>query len=754
MSVHIFGIRHHGPGCAKHLHQALQLLQPDAILIEGPAEAEPLLPLVLSEQMVPPVALLFYAPDRPSLAGFYPFTCFSPEWIAMRFALANGKPIHMIDLPKTNDLAFDLQVLETSPITADNSPPSTDVVERKVIETEAEPFLFSESIANDPLQYMATLSGFEDGELWWEYYFEERQNGEGVFESITELMTTLRSELNMPESERDLLREAYMRKSIRSAQSKYEKVAVICGAWHVPALTDMPSAKSDNDLLKNMPKVKVECTWVPWSYDRLTFTSGYRAGINAPSWYDHVWKYDDELTVRWITRAAELFRKNGLDISIGHTIEATRLAQALAIIRGRFIAGLDDMMDAIQSVFCYGNPELLHFIRDQLIIGDTIGRVPDDTPRVPLLRDFHQKIKQLRLVLSATETQVKLDLRQENGVLKSQLFHQLLLMNVPCVQKQHYTGGKGSFHEHWVFHWQPEHELRLIELSRYGNTLPESASAYVIEKAFQATHLAQITPFLEPILQANLANALSVLMDKLLELASLTSDVNEMIDLLPKTIETYCYGNVRKTDQNMIYHVIDTLLIRVNIGLANACYGLDDDAAMGMLTGIVNLHQAVHLLNIPEHTESWHKTLLVMSNSEALHGLITGRIMRILYDQRIWDFEQMQASMEYVLSKGSTCMYAAQWLEGFLKGSGVILLHQSELLNLLRNWVVLLSVERFTELLPLLRRTFSEFDAPLRRNIGELIAQGTGNQPSTKIELNMDRATRPLALINTLLLGQ
>ncbi|WP_170159778.1 DUF5682 family protein, partial [Calidithermus terrae] len=47
MNVHIFGIRHHGPGSARSLKAALEALRPDCILVEGPPEADPLLPLLL-----------------------------------------------------------------------------------------------------------------------------------------------------------------------------------------------------------------------------------------------------------------------------------------------------------------------------------------------------------------------------------------------------------------------------------------------------------------------------------------------------------------------------------------------------------------------------------------------------------------------------------------------------------------------------------------------------------------------------------
>ena len=64
MAIHLLGIRHHGPGSCRNVLEYLQELQPDLILLEGPAEAETLLPCVQNEQMEPPVALLAYQPDH------------------------------------------------------------------------------------------------------------------------------------------------------------------------------------------------------------------------------------------------------------------------------------------------------------------------------------------------------------------------------------------------------------------------------------------------------------------------------------------------------------------------------------------------------------------------------------------------------------------------------------------------------------------------------------------------------------------
>src|ERR1051325_1439656 len=105
MSVHIFGIRHHGPGSARSLKEALKAFAPDCVLVEGPPDAEKVLPLLAHQHMQPPVALLLYVPDQPEFSVYYPFAVFSPEWQALHYALARNVPARFMDLPQGPRLA-------------------------------------------------------------------------------------------------------------------------------------------------------------------------------------------------------------------------------------------------------------------------------------------------------------------------------------------------------------------------------------------------------------------------------------------------------------------------------------------------------------------------------------------------------------------------------------------------------------------------------------------------------------------------
>lgn len=106
-TVRLFGIRHHGPGAPRSLLRALEKMQPDCLLIEGPPDGESVLPFVLESGMCPPVALLVYAPDDSRRAVFYPFAEFSPEWQALRYGLGQSLPVRFMDLPIAHQFGLD-----------------------------------------------------------------------------------------------------------------------------------------------------------------------------------------------------------------------------------------------------------------------------------------------------------------------------------------------------------------------------------------------------------------------------------------------------------------------------------------------------------------------------------------------------------------------------------------------------------------------------------------------------------------------
>ncbi len=79
MTVEVFGIRHHGPGSARSLLRALEDFDPDAVLIEGPSDADALLALVGVTRTWSRRSRCWPTPPTTrATAAFWPFAVFSP----------------------------------------------------------------------------------------------------------------------------------------------------------------------------------------------------------------------------------------------------------------------------------------------------------------------------------------------------------------------------------------------------------------------------------------------------------------------------------------------------------------------------------------------------------------------------------------------------------------------------------------------------------------------------------------------------
>lgn len=713
MSVHIFGIRHHGPGSARSLREALEQLQPDVILVEGPPDADPVLPLLTAPKMQPPVALLIYVPDQPHHSVYYPFAVFSPEWQALHYGLTNNIPVRFIDLPQAHQLA-------DKPTSTDE--PTSEPNASDNMLNSSDPPLINEAdkIRLDPLGWLGKAAGYSDGERWWEHMVEQRRNSVDLFAAILEAMSALRGEAQQSEEPIEAQREAYMRSCIRAAGESYQKIAVVCGAWHSPALAQMPPETEDDALLKGLPKIKVQATWVPWTYGRLAYSSGYGAGVQSPGWYHHLWTTPDQIVIRWMVQVAQLLREQDLDASSANLIEAVRLAESLAALRDRPLPGLPELNQATQAVLCFGSDLPMRLIHEKLIVGERLGEVPDETPMIPLQQDLVKQQKRLRMPAEATQKTLDLDLRKPNDLERSHLLHRLKLLSIPWGELQHTRGKKGTFHELWRLQWQPEFVVTLISSGIWGNTIHSAAASYARDTADRAKELPILTRLLNQVLLADLPHAVSHLMTRLQAEAAIASDVAHLIEALPPLTNILRYGNVRKTDTEMVSHVVDGLVARICIGLPSACASLDDDAATAMYERINSVNSAIALLQNSDHLASWHKVLTQMSE-QGLHGIISGRCCRLLLDAGTFDPDEAARRMGLALSTANEPPQAAAWVEGFLKGSGLLLLHDDKLWQVLDSWISQLSGDTFTALLPLLRRTFSTFSTPERRQMGERV---------------------------------
>ncbi|GGL07677.1 DUF5682 family protein [Deinococcus radiotolerans] len=707
---------------------ALQELQPDIVLVEGPSDAEVVLPFVADGALKPPVALLGYVNDDPSRAAFWPFAVFSPEFVALRWAARAGAVARFVDLPAGVVLAG----------------------ERDGPEDE---------LRDDPLGVLAQTAGFSDFERWWESLVEARGDDFDVFAAVNEAMRAVRADALAPVG-REAQREAFMRQGIRAALKEgFNRVAVVCGAWHAPALdVSLFPVKADAALLRGLPKAKVTLTWVPWTHGRLSVASGYGAGVRSPGYYEHLFTSRGAVAERWFARVARLLRAERLEASSASVIEATRLANALAALRGRALPGLEELNEAALSVFGWDGDLPLRLIEERLVVGEALGAVPDGVPTVPLARDVARQQKSLRLKVLPEKLDLDLDLRSDNDLARSVLFHRLNLLGVPWA-KPRGSGGLGTFREGWQLRWRPEFSVRLVEASRLGQTVRDAATASALEAARGAGTLAELTALLEVLRLADLPGALPVTLAALDERSALGADVPDVLRALPPLARLARYGDVRGRGPAAArpgggevapLETFRALLTRAAVGLPLAGVGLGDEAASDLRDAVRGADAAVRLLDDPEVTGEWRAALRRAADREDAHPLLLGDALRRLRDAGVLDTGQVEARLGLALSDPSPLAVTA-WLDGFLGDTGALLVHDAGLLALVDGWLSALDAEVFQNVLPLLRRVFARFEAPERRAIGEAVRGGTPASRLTPVAVDDTRAARVIPVVLSLL---
>ena len=369
-------------------------------------------------------------------------------------------------------------------------------------------------------------------------------------------------------------------------------------------------------------------------------------------------------------------------------------------------------------------------------MSDSIGEVPTDIPKPPLQLDIEKQQKKLRLPPTADWKDYTFDLRKENDLERSIFLHRLQLLEIKWGFRSD-VSGKGTFKEQWRLQWDPAFSIDIIEKGIWGNTTEEAGSKYVIHLAETANALPVVSALLEKTIPAELPHAVESLIHQINNLAAASGDVIQLMEVIPNLVNISRYGNVRKTDAEMVLGIITGMVTRIFISLPAACTAIDEDASEILLGLFMKMNDAVNVLQQNDITQQWQQTLNIISTNKNTSPVIAGYSTRLLADYKLIIGDELVKAFYYAMSTATAPSIAAAWLEGFLKGSGTILLIDNDLWNVVNNWVDQLDEETFTQVLPLLRRTFSNFSNPERKKLGEKVKSG-GSNIVIKTEMQFD----------------
>ncbi len=745
--IHYFGIRHHGPGSSKRLLAALDQLQPEIVLIEGPSDCSTLLILLAHQEMKPPVALLAYAAEQVSCSFYYPFAEFSPEYQACLWAVKSQAQVAFIDLPASIQLAQmileqkseeDSQDASVKPDNNENNDTEINTI-TKDSPTEAE--LSEKSVNNnvsisiDPIGTLAKLAGYEDGEAWWNDLIEQNcTDDQQIFATVESAMTELRKSAGDSDTiiERDLVRESWMRLEINKYNhDDQKKIAVVCGAWHVPALKEKHTARHDRECIKQLPDKlpasKIKTTWVPWTSPRLAFDSGYGAGVSAPMWYLHLWRQrtNPHALEHWFGVVTKALREHGQLVSTASVIEAVRLSFSLAAVRNRPSPGFEEIREAIIACMCFGETLVWQQIEQEILSGNDVGAIPADAPLIPLLEDLQRQQKKYKLRPEALQSELSLDLRSESGLGKSILLHRLDILGIPWGVVQDAGKSRGTFRERWLLCWKPEFSVNLIENLIYGSTIEQAANNKCKEIIVSENQLHKLAETVQQCLEAQLNDAAELGLKHLDDQAARSGNCLEMLESIPPLVNINRYGTAREISFVHVKELIYRLTTQTALALPYACRNLNDDESSHYRQCLQAAHQSVQLAELEaDLMNTWWTALQTIVESSQASLLLTGLCARLLYQDDKIKINDLQNILQKMLSPAVPAADSARFFDGFFSDAIQRLFYDQLLINAVGQWLLQLEETDFIHYLPLFRRVFSGLDSMERKRLLDTILLG------------------------------
>jgi hypothetical protein len=488
-TVRVIGVRHHSPACARLVADAIARERPQAVLIEGPSDFNPRLGELLLEHELP-LALYSYANEEGAQPAqcWFPFLDYSPEWVALRDGHAAGAVLRFIDLPHWRYRAL------------------PDAQRRTAGQANTRS-RYSQVVAQ-----LCRRFGCDADDALWDHLFESAPD------ELAQRLELYFAELRGDEagSEQDQAREQHMSQWLSWAAASFERVLVVCGGWHKPALERaLAAATAAAPMEPEVPQPSDEraagCYLVPFEYRQVDALGGYGAGMPSPLYYQWVWQHGlraagDRARAKVVTR----LRRAQVAVSTADLVAFECAAAGLAGLRGHAEPLRVDLLDALQSAVVKealetpapwsgaGWLRAQHHpvLREALLAltGEGIGRLHGDTPLPPLLHDVRQRMAELALEIGREPRKLVLDRRRAEDAPRAHLLWQLRCLDVGGVQLVETKAPRAArglprelnFEEHWRLQqndrWYPD----LIEAAVHGATLASAARQCLLRQVAQA----------------------------------------------------------------------------------------------------------------------------------------------------------------------------------------------------------------------------------------------------------------------------
>ena len=709
----LFGVRHLSPAGGWHLRRLLEEVKPRLVLVEGPSDFTPLLTDLTRPQTRPPVAVLAYTREAPVRTVLYPFAVYSPEYQAIQWAAENGAVCRFMDLPSEVFLAL-----------ADTQRPEEGEEGRLNV-----------------YRALDEQAGEDGHDTFWERTLEHTaapgayHAGANAFGAQIRALTAGQDD----DWAETLVREAYMRRQIEDAVAEGfapETIVAVTGAYHVEGLRTA-SPMTDGEFV-SLPRLAANQTLMPYSYYRLSSRSGYGAGNKAPAYYGLLWEAlcleEPRRAARsYLSRVALWQREHGSPVSPAEVIEAVRLADALARLRGSAVPALRDLRDAAVTCLGQGSFSAVSQAVADTEIGACIGSLPDGVSRTSIQEDFYRRLRELKLeryrALSAQE--LPLDLR-ENRLVKSEkaafldlersfFLHRLRVLGISFARRGQAAQENATWSEPWLLSWTPEAEIELVEAALKGDTVAQAASLQMKERVEGAAGMEDIAAVIEDACTCGMPAAVDYATAALQAMAVDAAALEELAATARRLSVVIQYGSIRRLDTAPLEPILQQLFLRACLLLPGAC--VCDDNGAGIITEAINQLNAAALAHDFLERENWLRALRETAGRDDLNTRCSGFAAAILLERGEMDTEALSTEVQRRLSKGVPADLGAGWFQGLAMKNRYALIARLSLWESLSGYLDTLDEEEFKRALVFLRRAFADFTPREKSDIAEKLGE-------------------------------
>lgn len=731
-----FPVRHHSPVCSFQLKRTIEAYGPDCILIEGPQNAEHLIPVLTHPDTRPPLALYYAYQDKEGIISqekkdykcYYPFLDCSPELVALREAKKRGIRAEFMDLPYMEILAG----------TAENR----GVRKEGEKQTYNDDYLLSRGVY---FQSLCEKTGMRDFEEFWEKYFEIQ----GLFEEPADFVHQMLlycglSRLYTPREELEadgcLLRERYMAERIAKASAEQKKVLVVTGGFHTFGLGELLDTDASGGSLRFLgepvrlhrtdPKLSSVYP-MAYSMEAADALNGYASGMQAPGFYHQVWRRLEDGTepgeayrdtvLHFLVTAGKRARGKDEGVSAYDEICAFSMADGLAGLRGKKSPGLYELRDSALSSFVKGERSLSTDrslqILGRLTTGEQTGTLCADAMRPPLLADFERQCALFGLKIHSTiEQELTLEIfAKEKHLRMSRFFYQTEFLGCGFAKRRKGSDlvkrrDRNRVRESWTYKWSAQVTAALIDASVSGGTLEEAVRALLERKFSESTGCREaaellVWSFLMGLFdeQERMGARLARVLAEDGDFFSLSRGFSQLV-MLSELQDLY---QVR--DRMNLEQMIGDCFQKI-IGLLPSMGQVGEEGQQECMESLRSLYQASGKEAYAKLRPAFMEALERMLEQKPLNPAIEGASLGLLYgyDESFADRIRL-AAKGYIQGTEEMRSRSAAFLRGLFFTARDYVFVSRDFLRMIDELLLRLSAEEFLALLPELRLAFGYF---------------------------------------------